>query len=169
MVHAKGPMKTFCVQTLGCKVNHYESEQIAALLLSRGLTPADARSADLRVINTCSVTTQAASQSRQAARRMVRLPILIPPSPGNLETSGPAGADSRAPAAPGHQPNSAVRPRVIVTGCWATSNSAEASALPGVDAVLTHQHNVALELDRLLTLWRNSESLMEDDGCTIAG
>ena len=25
-------MKTFSIQTLGCKVNHYESEQIAALL-----------------------------------------------------------------------------------------------------------------------------------------
>ena len=25
-------MKTFCVDTLGCKVNHYEGEQIAALL-----------------------------------------------------------------------------------------------------------------------------------------
>ena len=69
-------MKTFFIQTLGCKVNHYESDQIAALLLSRGLMPADAASADLRVINTCSVTTQAASQSRQSVRRMVRLPVL---------------------------------------------------------------------------------------------
>ena len=69
-------MKTFFVQTLGCRVNHYESDQIAELLRSRGLTAAGADVADLRVINTCSVTTQAASQSRQSVRRMHKLPVL---------------------------------------------------------------------------------------------
>ncbi|HWP40203.1 MAG TPA: hypothetical protein VNL70_04710, partial [Tepidisphaeraceae bacterium] len=54
-------MRTFFIETLGCKVNQYESEQIAALLRQRGLVQADsASSADLRVINTCSVTVQAA-------------------------------------------------------------------------------------------------------------
>src|SRR5215208_505392 len=77
-------MKTFCVQTLGCKVNHYESEQIATLLRSRGLSETDAAHADLRVINTCSVTTEAASKSRQTTRRLVRLPVLtLPQRPGH--------------------------------------------------------------------------------------
>src|SRR5947208_12147158 len=69
-------MKTFCVETLGCKVNHYESEQVAALLRSAGLVEADAAHADLRVVNTCSVTVEAASKSRQMTRRLVRLPVL---------------------------------------------------------------------------------------------
>ena len=61
-------MKTFSVETLGCRVNQYEGEQIAALLRSRGMVPADAGTADLRVVNTCSVTVQAASKSRQVTR-----------------------------------------------------------------------------------------------------
>src|SRR5215218_1432092 len=69
-------MKTFCVETLGCKVNHYEGEQVAALLRSRGLVESDAAHADLRVVNTCSVTVQAAGKSRQTTRRLVRLPLL---------------------------------------------------------------------------------------------
>src|SRR5215217_7317364 len=92
-------MKTFCVQTLGCKVNHYESEQIAALLRARGLTESDAAHADLRVVNTCAVTTEATSKSRQTARRLVRLPLLqlsSPPAigPGAVQATDcpPAGA-----------------------------------------------------------------------------
>src|SRR5689334_2521434 len=69
-------MKTFAVQTLGCKVNQYEGEQIAAFLRTRGLVETDAAHAELRIVNTCSVTVQAGSKSRQVARRSVRLPLL---------------------------------------------------------------------------------------------
>ena len=58
------------------------------------------------------------------------------------------------------------RPRVVVTGCWATSDERAASALEGVDAVLTHQHDVAGELDRLLLLWRSGDA---ETGSTTAG
>ena len=70
-------MRTFSVQTLGCKVNQYESEQLAALLRARGLLlaePGRDGDADLRIINTCSVTTQAAAKSRQLSRRAARAP-----------------------------------------------------------------------------------------------
>src|SRR4051794_33274006 len=69
-------MKTFAITTLGCRVNHYEGEQLAALLRQRGLTEAPPDRADLRIVHTCSVTTQAASKSRQAARRATRLTVL---------------------------------------------------------------------------------------------
>src|SRR5947207_7476865 len=69
-------MKTFSIQTLGCKVNQYESDQIAALLRARGMIQLDSPHADLRVVNTCSVTIQAASKSRQTIRRTTRLPVL---------------------------------------------------------------------------------------------
>ena len=70
-------MQTFCISTLGCKANQYESEQIASLLRSRGLRQVDRpEGADLRIVNTCSVTVQAASKSRQTVRQTVRLPIL---------------------------------------------------------------------------------------------
>ena len=143
-------MKTFCIQTLGCKVNQYESEQVATLLRSRGLSPATADEADLRIINTCSVTVQAASQSRQSVRQMVRRKSREHPSPSSLTVSGLTPSPS--------QPRPAyARPRqakVVVIGCWATSDKAEAAAMEGVDAVLTHQDDLAAELDRLLTLWQ---------------
>lgn len=140
-------MRTFCIQTLGCRVNQYESEQIAALLRTRGMVQTEPADADLRVINTCSVTVQAAGKSRQSTRRATRLPVLqpthgdIPASQGVWPTGQHAGLDARP------------RPRVVVTGCWATSNAADARRIPGVDAVLGHGDQVADELRRLLDTW----------------
>src|SRR5215211_6405176 len=72
-----GIMKSFFIQTLGCKVNQYETEQIVTLLRSRGLRQTDSPElADLRIVNSCSVTTEAASKSRQSTRRLTRLPVL---------------------------------------------------------------------------------------------
>jgi threonylcarbamoyladenosine tRNA methylthiotransferase MtaB len=143
-------MKTFSIQTLGCKVNQYESEQIATLLRSRGLVPCADDSpigADLRVINTCSVTIQAASKSRQAARqtlrRSTRLPVLA---------DSPVSACTTAPEDIGVD-GSDRRPRTILTGCWATSDREEALGLAGVDAVLGHHDDVAAELNQLLDHW----------------
>jgi MiaB/RimO family radical SAM methylthiotransferase len=165
-------MKTFCVETLGCKVNHYEGEQIAALLRSHGLVESEASHADLRVVNTCSVTTEAGSKSRQTTRRLVKLPLLtagqirpktIPDlagAPVTMLTQRNAGAGrlleepSISVAAPSAgAPAPLHRPRVIVTGCWATDDPDGAAALPGVDAVVTHHVDVAAELERLLTQW----------------
>jgi threonylcarbamoyladenosine tRNA methylthiotransferase MtaB len=127
-------VRTFCVQTLGCKVNHYESEQIASLLRSWGMVQTAAAEAELRIVNTCSVTTEAASKSRQSVRRAIRLPVLQTASP----VSDAAKVDGQ---------------RVIVTGCWATSNPQDAAAIPGVDAVLTHGHDVAQRLKNLMATW----------------
>jgi MiaB/RimO family radical SAM methylthiotransferase len=49
------------------------------------------------------------------------------------------------------------RARVIVTGCWATSDPAAAASLPGVDAVVGHHQDVAAEIARLLLLWQGGE------------
>jgi MiaB/RimO family radical SAM methylthiotransferase len=154
-------MKTFHVHTLGCKVNHYEGEQVAAVLRSFGLVETDASHADLRVVNTCSVTNEAASKSRQASRRMVRLPVL-----GDSASVTAVTVDGRPPCdgSPGLAPavrsvgaHTSRRPRVIVTGCWATSDRDAAAGLPGVDAVLTHHGDVAAELQQLLQLWQGEE------------
>ena len=147
-------MKTFYVETLGCKVNQYETEQIVALLRSRGLSPAAAREADLRIVNSCSVTSQAASQSRQTTRRLVRLGL--PRSAQIVEASAPGiRATEIESAATSNQG------RVVVVGCWATSDTADARNLNGVDAVLTHHHDLAAEFDRLLKLWLPAEGQPE--------
>ncbi len=133
-------MRTFSIHTLGCKVNQYESEQLATLLRARGLVQSDHR-ADLRIVNTCSVTMAAAGKSRQAVRRSVKLPVL----------GGVASGDS--PVALGDFVDPGGRARLVVTGCWATSDRAAAAGMPGVDAVLGHHDNVAEELTRLLNEW----------------
>jgi tRNA A37 methylthiotransferase MiaB len=158
--------RTFSIQTLGCKVNQYEGEQLATLLRARGLAPAPADRADLRVVHTCSVTVQAASKSRQLTRRTVGGANESPPPPTaaapmprpsiNLPVLGDGGrGDARAgtAACQTSEPTAAQPPRVVVTGCWATSDPAAARAVPGVTAVITHHDDVAAELDRLLESW----------------
>lgn len=63
-------MKTFSINTLGCKVNQYESQQIRELLEQLGLHKAEPpRPSDLVVINTCCVTHTASAKSRQHIRK----------------------------------------------------------------------------------------------------
>jgi len=64
-------MSGYCIVTLGCKVNQYESEALAARLEAGGWRVDDARPS-LCLVNTCAVTGKAAMQSRQAIRRLKR-------------------------------------------------------------------------------------------------
>ncbi|HEX8463090.1 MAG TPA: tRNA (N(6)-L-threonylcarbamoyladenosine(37)-C(2))-methylthiotransferase MtaB [Abditibacterium sp.] len=64
---------TFALYTLGCKVNQYDSHQIARMLVAQGFRRVEFReSADLYVIDTCTVTAHADKKSRQAAARARR-------------------------------------------------------------------------------------------------
>lgn len=66
-------MKSFIVTTLGCKVNRYESEAISEQLVSLGWRrTGKGDEADLCIINTCTVTRKAATQSRQSVRKAIR-------------------------------------------------------------------------------------------------
>lgn len=66
-------MRTFSIYTLGCKVNQYESQQIAQLLEELGLSAAvSGEKPDLAVINTCCVTATASAKSRQYIQRALK-------------------------------------------------------------------------------------------------
>lgn len=66
-------MKTIAIQTLGCKVNTYESEAVFQLFEKEGYTKVDFKEpADVYVINTCTVTNTGDKKSRQMIRRAVR-------------------------------------------------------------------------------------------------
>ncbi|MGD0597781.1 MAG: MiaB/RimO family radical SAM methylthiotransferase [Sedimentisphaerales bacterium] len=66
-------MRTFSIYTLGCKVNQYESQQIAQLLEELGLSAAvSGEKPDLAVINTCCVTGTASAKSRQYIQRALK-------------------------------------------------------------------------------------------------
>ncbi|MCA9211698.1 MAG: tRNA (N(6)-L-threonylcarbamoyladenosine(37)-C(2))-methylthiotransferase MtaB [Planctomycetales bacterium] len=59
--------------TLGCKVNQYETEFVRQGLLDAGYSDApDDQPADLCIVNTCTVTNEGDSKSRQAIRKLSR-------------------------------------------------------------------------------------------------
>lgn len=90
--------------SLGCRVNEAELEQWARDFRAHGVTlAATPEQADLLVVNTCAVTTEAARKSRQLLRRSHR----------------------RNPGA-----------RLIVSGCYATLDSAGVAGLPGIDLLV---------------------------------
>ncbi|MCE4046994.1 MULTISPECIES: tRNA (N(6)-L-threonylcarbamoyladenosine(37)-C(2))-methylthiotransferase MtaB [Bacillaceae] len=66
-------MPTVAFHTLGCKVNHYETEAIWQLFKEQGYERVDYENmSDVYVINTCTVTNTGDKKSRQVIRRAVR-------------------------------------------------------------------------------------------------
>lgn len=66
-------MQTVAFHTLGCKVNHYETEAIWQLFKENGYERVDfEEQADVYVINTCTVTNTGDKKSRQVIRRAIR-------------------------------------------------------------------------------------------------
>ncbi len=69
----KTKIKTVNFHTLGCKLNQAETDSISAAFKARGYTIVTSRHpADLSVINTCTVTNDADSKSRQAIRAAIK-------------------------------------------------------------------------------------------------
>nr|WP_090886330.1 tRNA (N(6)-L-threonylcarbamoyladenosine(37)-C(2))-methylthiotransferase MtaB [Evansella caseinilytica] len=66
-------MPTVAFHTLGCKVNHYETEAIWQLFQKAGYEKTEfEQSSDVYVINTCTVTNTGDKKSRQVIRRAIR-------------------------------------------------------------------------------------------------
>jgi threonylcarbamoyladenosine tRNA methylthiotransferase MtaB len=65
--------RTCRLVTLGCKVNQYETQYVKEMLESNGYREAaEGESADLCVVNTCTVTAEADAKGRQLIRRLAR-------------------------------------------------------------------------------------------------
>jgi threonylcarbamoyladenosine tRNA methylthiotransferase MtaB len=62
----------YALVTFGCRVNQADSLCLEEALAARGATPAPPESADLVLVNTCSVTATADQAARQAIRRVAR-------------------------------------------------------------------------------------------------
>jgi len=66
-------MSSVAFHTLGCKVNHYETEAIWQLFKNAGFEQKEfEEDADVYVINTCTVTNTGDKKSRQVIRRAIR-------------------------------------------------------------------------------------------------
>lgn len=100
--------------TLGCKVNQYESEAIAEALASHGFTivPFD-ESAEVYIVNTCTVTAESDRKACQMIRR----------------AAAHKTADGRTPA-------------VLVTGCMAQSQPERAEKIAGVTYVCGNRNKL---------------------------
>lgn len=66
-------MSSIAFKTLGCKVNHYESEALQTVFEAAGFAVESFNNfADIYVINTCTVTNQSDAKSRKMIRAAVR-------------------------------------------------------------------------------------------------
>ena len=64
----------FCFETLGCKVNQFETQALETLLITRGhKRAAPGSGCNAVIINTCAVTAESGRKSRQAIRRLKKL------------------------------------------------------------------------------------------------
>jgi threonylcarbamoyladenosine tRNA methylthiotransferase MtaB len=104
-------MKTFCIQTLGCKVNQCDADHARRDLLAAGLSEvSDTLKADVRIVNTCCVTAKASVKSRQAIRRALR---------HKKSYSG----------------------EVVVTGCYAGYARPQLEKIQGIDRIFSRQED----------------------------
>ncbi|MDP8258990.1 MAG: tRNA (N(6)-L-threonylcarbamoyladenosine(37)-C(2))-methylthiotransferase MtaB [Candidatus Aadella gelida] len=62
-------MKKFAIKTLGCKVNQYEEQVIREKLVKAGFVETEARSSDILIMNSCTVTAQADAKTRHFLRK----------------------------------------------------------------------------------------------------
>ncbi|MFB0517247.1 MAG: tRNA (N(6)-L-threonylcarbamoyladenosine(37)-C(2))-methylthiotransferase MtaB, partial [Candidatus Neomarinimicrobiota bacterium] len=70
--HKQRAIRRVSFHTLGCKLNQAETDTIAARFRQRGYEVVPFRAeADLSIINTCTVTSEADAKSRQAVRQAV--------------------------------------------------------------------------------------------------
>ena len=65
-------MGTFFIQNFGCRATQADGAALEASLLGRGFEAADRSRADLVILNTCTVTSSADDDVRQAVRRVRR-------------------------------------------------------------------------------------------------
>lgn len=64
----------FYIETLGCKVNQYETQALESTLASRGhVLSSPGEGCDVIIVNTCAVTAESGRKSRQAVRRLKRI------------------------------------------------------------------------------------------------
>jgi threonylcarbamoyladenosine tRNA methylthiotransferase MtaB len=67
------PMKRFVIKTLGCRTNQYESQAYRDQLKAQGYEEAqEGETADLCIVNTCTVTQSADRRSRATVRQLRR-------------------------------------------------------------------------------------------------
>ncbi len=93
-------MASFAVKFLGCKVSQADAMLARRALLAAGHTEAAEDEADLHVINTCCITSEAEAKSRQSVRRSLKTAdkVLVSGCAVNLNALQFAEIDERVKA-----------------------------------------------------------------------
>ena len=93
-------MASFAVKFLGCKVSQADAMMARRALLAAGHNEVAEDEADLHVINTCCITSEAEAKSRQAVRRSLRTAdqVLVAGCAVNLNGAQFAELDERVSA-----------------------------------------------------------------------
>ena len=93
-------MASFAVKFLGCKVSQADAMLARRALLAAGHTEAAEDEADLHVINTCCITSEAEAKSRQSVRRSLKTAdrVLVAGCAVNLNSLQFAEIDDRVQA-----------------------------------------------------------------------
>ncbi|HPY96526.1 MAG TPA: tRNA (N(6)-L-threonylcarbamoyladenosine(37)-C(2))-methylthiotransferase MtaB [Candidatus Cloacimonadota bacterium] len=108
-------MKKVYIETLGCKVNQYESAAILDLLIKKGFASTNQiDEADVLILNSCTVTNRTDYKSRNVIRHFLKL----------------KEAD----------PNKIV----IVSGCYVQREKAQAEELGNIDAIIDNNNKSAI-------------------------
>jgi threonylcarbamoyladenosine tRNA methylthiotransferase MtaB len=89
----------YAFKTLGCKVNQTESEAADAMLRRLGAVPAEEATAEVIVVNTCTVTGEADRKARKAVRHALGMPgrpvVVVTGCLAALDAAGLAALDPR--------------------------------------------------------------------------
>jgi len=134
-------VKKVFFQTLGCKVNQYETEAMQKLFEAAGWTIAEKISeAQVVVVNTCTVTAVSSQKSRQMIRRAVAASLSATPA---VSSELLAVSDTSPNLTANSQQLTANRV-VVVVGCYAQSEPEEISKIDGVDVIIGTKDRVRI-------------------------
>ena len=119
-------MASFAVKFLGCKVSQADAMLARQAMLAAGHTEAPEDEADLHVINTCCITSEAEAKSRKSARRSLRQArqVLVSGCAANLDSQQFADLDPRVRPFVGTADEVAAAMAGISGGCVDTEHEA---------------------------------------------
>ncbi|HLY50338.1 MAG TPA: MiaB/RimO family radical SAM methylthiotransferase [Solirubrobacteraceae bacterium] len=158
-------MSSFAVKFLGCKVSQADAMLARRALLAAGHREVGEDEAELHVINTCCITSEAEGKSRQAVRRSLR-------SAGQVYVSGCAANLNAAQfeeIAPGVKvlQGAAEDVAVEVAGLVSAREGSLAAGLPSAPAggCADLEHDVLARHPRLEAATRTRGFVKVQDGC----
>lgn len=126
-------MASFAVKFLGCKVSQADAMLARQALLAAGHSESTEADAELHVINTCCITSEAEAKSRQAVRRSLRTAdrVLVAGCAVNLNGAQFADLDERVSAFVGTAEEVAGAMAAGLGGCADLEHDLQARRSPG--------------------------------------